>query len=338
MLVHPSQRREDHALYVSWVLAITARWGATLELPDSDQDRQDLVAEFRGAHADLQRTVSDLPKFDELVRHLKRAIRQTQVQEVNTRVSETPAIDWAATYGHILVGGQAMDRGFTVEGLTVTYMPRSLGVGHADNVQQRARFLGYKRSYLGYCRVFLGSAARSAYERYVRHEEDIRERLEAHARTGKPLTEWKREFFLTSQLKPTRRSVLGLDYVRLSFGDEWWYPGAPHEADLEVNRRVVGEFVASLNLVPDSGHPDRTDIQTHQVDQKVSLAKAFDQLLTQYTAAAPDDSQSFTTLRTLLRDYLEEHPKALCSVYVMSSGALPKLRWYCRPPMRTDAP
>jgi hypothetical protein len=49
-----------------------------------------------------------------------------------------------------------MDRGFTVEGLTVTYMPRGLGMGNADTVQQRARFFGYKRSYLGQCRIFVG--------------------------------------------------------------------------------------------------------------------------------------------------------------------------------------
>jgi Z1 domain len=320
MLVHPSRGKVDQGQYASWVQAITGRWGATLELPDSDEDRKELVAEFRDAHADLQRTVADLASFDELIRHLKRAIRQTQVQEVNTRVGETPAIDWAATYGHILVGGQAMDRGFTVEGLTVTYMPRSLGVGNADNVQQRARFLGYKRSYLGYCRVFLGTAAKSAYERYVRHEEDIRGRLEAHLRTGKPLTEWKREFFLTSQLKPTRRSVLGLDYVRTAFGDEWWYPESPHEADLDVNRKVVADFIASLNLVPDSGDPNRTDFQKHLVDENVSLAKAFDELLTQYTVAALDDSQRFTTLRILIQDHIEENPDALCSVYEMSGG------------------
>ncbi len=48
-----------------------------------------------------------------------------------------------------------MDRGFTVKGLTVTYMPRGLGEGNADTVQQRARFFGYKESYLGYCRVRL---------------------------------------------------------------------------------------------------------------------------------------------------------------------------------------
>lgn len=39
------------------------------------------------------------------------------------------------------MGGQKLDRGYTVKGLTVTYMPRPLGVGNADNIQQRARFL-----------------------------------------------------------------------------------------------------------------------------------------------------------------------------------------------------
>ena len=284
------------------------------------KDRQELIAEFRSSYADLRKTVKDLPSFDDLTRHLKRAIRQTQVQEMNTRVGETPTIDWASTYAHILVGGQAMDRGFTVEGLTVTYMPRSLGVGNADNVQQRARFLGYKRSYLGYCRVFLSDDARSAYERYVRHEEDVRSRLEVHIDSGKPLTEWKREFFLTSQLKPCRRSVLGLDYVRMAFGDEWWYPDAPYEADLDLNRRTVEGFVEKLKMRPDRGHADRTEFQKHLVSERVSLATAFDELLTQYTLADPEDSQRFTTLRILIQDYLEENPDATCSVYLMSSG------------------
>ena len=53
---------------------------------------------------------------------------------------ELPEIRWQTEYAWILVGGQALDRGFTVEGLTVTYMPRGLGVGNADTVQQRARF------------------------------------------------------------------------------------------------------------------------------------------------------------------------------------------------------
>ena len=74
---------------------------------------------------------------------------------VNSLADADRNIHWRRNYSWILVGGQVLDRGFTVEGLTVTYMPRGPGVGNADTIQQRARFLGYKRSYLGYCRVFL---------------------------------------------------------------------------------------------------------------------------------------------------------------------------------------
>jgi hypothetical protein len=201
-------------------------------------------------------------------------------------------------------------------------MPRGIGVGNADNVQQRARFLGYKRTYLGYCRVFLENIARDAYQSYVVHEEDVRARLTAHSKAGKPLVDWKREFFLTSQLKPTRRSVLGLDYMRVSFGDDWWYQRVPHDTmdAVEANRDIVKSFLATLKLRPDSGHADRTEVMRHLVDDHVRLAAAFDKLLTQYRVTSAEDSQSFTGLRILIRDYLEDNPNALCSVYLMSGG------------------
>ncbi len=170
--------------------------------------------------------------------------------------------------------------------------------------------------------MFLENIARDAYQNYVVHEEDVRGRLAAHSASGKPLVEWKREFFLTSQLKPTRRSVLGLDYMRHSFGDDWWYQRVPHDTmdAVEANRDIVKGFLATLRLVPDPGHPDRTEFMTHLVDDKVRLATAFDQLLTQYRVTSAEDSQSFTGLRILIRDFLEDNPKALCSVYLMSKG------------------
>ena len=51
-------------------------------------------------------------------------------------------------------------------------------MGNADTVQQRARFFGYKRDYLGLCRVFVGPDVRRAFRGYVEHEEDIRSRVE----------------------------------------------------------------------------------------------------------------------------------------------------------------
>jgi hypothetical protein len=324
MLIHPSQRTMAHGQYHNWVRVVTEQWGEILRLPERDPDRLDLLNDFRAGYYDLCSTVQALPSFEELSKRLKHAIRQTRVEEVNAKAGSTPEIDWHATYPFILVGGQAMDRGFTVEGLTVTYMPRGLGIGNADNVQQRARFLGYKRQYLGLCRVFVESAAHSAYRGYVSHEEDVRARLIAHRSSGRPLTEWKREFFLTRNLKPTRHSVLGLDYMRVRFGDDWWYPATVLEAPetLDLNKKTVEAFVETLSLEPDIGHRNRTRIQQHEVDMAVPLAHAFEDLLTQYRVAGAEESQRLTAILILIQDLLEERPNTHCVVYRMSKGAV----------------
>src|SRR5690606_5341635 len=128
------------------------------------------------------------------------------IMEVNTRGRQrTPQIEWRNEYGWILIGGQAMDRGFTVKGLTVTYMPRGIGVGAADTLQQRARFFGYKRDYLGYCRIYLESDALAAFEAYVAHEEEMRAELQTVRDSGIALTDWKRRFVLSPDLSPCRR-------------------------------------------------------------------------------------------------------------------------------------
>ena len=92
-------------------------------------------------------------------------------------------------------------------------MPRGLGVGNADTVQQRARFFGYKRSYLGFCRIYLEQATSNAFTAYVEHEEDIRRQLIQLQSENQPLTSWKRQFILDRSLRPCRQSVLEFDFI-----------------------------------------------------------------------------------------------------------------------------
>jgi hypothetical protein len=125
MMVHPSQRVSPHQWYLSRVLTVIGTWSALLELAESDPDRQDLIESFRPAYNDLSSTVSNLPPFEALMSQMRVAVRMTQIHEVNAQAGRTPEINWVQAYSHILVGGQAMDRGFTVEGLTVTYHARA---------------------------------------------------------------------------------------------------------------------------------------------------------------------------------------------------------------------
>lgn len=326
MLVHPSQETGRHNVFFRWVRDAKTAWQTALALPETSPDHQDVIAEFEAAYNDLARTVSDIPPFEAIRPRLVHALRQTREEEVNTRGNRrTPPINWHDHYGHILVGGQAMDRGFTVKGLTVTYMPRDIGGGNADTVQQRARFFGYKRSYLGYCRVFLETGAADAYRRYVTHEEDVRSRLAEHA--GRPLAEWRREFLLAQSLKPTRDCVLDLPYMRFSFGATWYVPKVPHETDPLTNRNrdAVRSFVAQLGAQPDGGDDRRTDMQRHLVRHGCRLLSAYEDLLTKYGLGRLAESSRYTALLLQVKQICDDNPGATCTVYVMSRGVNPTL-------------
>lgn len=323
MMVHPSQEVLRHAEYGHWVGQARQQWMETLALQTGDPDQQDLVEEFRRAYDDVAATVPGLPDFNELCAALPRALRRTRIIEVNAARGGTPEVEWRSEYAHILVGGQALDRGFTVEGLTVTYMPRSMGVGNADTIQQRARFLGYKRSYLGYCRVFLEGTVLDAYRRYLVHEEDVRRQLAEYDAAGRPLAEWRRAFFLDSALRPTRLEVLDLDYVRGGYRNEWFDPKAPHDSPeaVENNRRLVDALRERLMLVEDAGDDRRSQMQRHPVAGDESLATIYETLLAPLQVTRPGDFYNYLGLQLQISAHLEANQNARCAVYFISGGA-----------------
>lgn len=321
MLVHPSHLTAQHQEYYNWVRDIFEEWKRILGLPDPDPDKQELVEELRGAYEDLLQTVgNNLPPFSELAPTFRFAFRRTRLLEVNARGGRTPEVDWGSAYGWILVGGQAMDRGFTVEGLTVTYMPRGIGVGNADTVQQRARFFGYKRSYLGFCRVYLEQGTHRAFERYVEHEEDMRRQLEDIRDRRLSLNDWKRAFVLDNALRPCRHNVLEFDYIRGRFSDDWVAPRVvlPTDSVLQANRQTVSGFLEATAFVCDEGHPDRTDTQRHEVARDLSLRDVMERLLIPLRITSSRDSQQITGLLLQLSRALESDPDELCTVYRMS--------------------
>src|SRR5690606_16318372 len=220
MLIHPARERLVHKESVDWAAAAKDEWlGA---LTGSPEDKDDIVPDFVAAYDDLLKTEPDLPPFDAIIEKLPRALRNTTVIEFNTRGSpKTPEIKWRHAEGWILVGGQAVDRGFTVESLTVTYMPRGVGVGNADTLQQRARFFGYKRKYLGICRIWLEAVTRSAFEGYVEHENLMRRELKLLETKQGGLNNWRRRFILDSTLQPCRRNVVSDAYFRATRAGGW---------------------------------------------------------------------------------------------------------------------
>jgi hypothetical protein len=203
---------------------------------------------FKPAYDDLKGTVgAALPSLDELTTHMHSVLRTIMVREVNSTGPGASPINWNASEYWVLVGGAKLDRGFTVEGLVVTYMPRPLATGNADSLQQRARFYGYKEKYLGFCRVYLQRQVRVAFEKYVEHEMDIHKSLDGQR--GKPLKEWARAFILDSSMKPTRAGVIGIPLTEF-LASGWIEPAGAHidPECVENNREVFEEFSRNIEV------------------------------------------------------------------------------------------
>lgn len=321
MMVHPSRIRDVHRTLQLWVGDTIKNWLDIVELAESDPDRVQLLADFHAAWVEARITMPTIAPFDVVTSKLRRALRRTQVIEFNTngRV-RTPEIQWRNADGWILIGGQALDRGFTVDSLTVTYMPRGIGTGNADAVQQRARFFGYKRGYLGLCRVYLESATLAAFRNYVQHEEIMRGELVKLSASGTSLREWTRQFVLSPALRPCRNSVIsvGDEYTRTRGSGGW---AQQREAKLtptlrEANGAVFDRLVEGLALTLDVSYVGDTDAQRHQMASSVSLQRVAE-FLADYHLPDPRDTAMLTALYVTIAAIIEDNPDAQAVVYQM---------------------
>ena len=331
MMVHPSRLRDDHRTYLNWVQAVKDRFSMVLEFEDDVEDKIELLEEFKRAYNDLATTVNDLPPFMNLIGRrtstdvLYHSINNTQIELINAAENgRTPEVDWRNNYSYILVGGQTMARGFTVEGLTVTYMPRNVGVGNIDTIQQRARFFGYKSSYIGLCRVYLDRQTINAYTHYVEHEENLRKSLQETIDKDVSLDNWSRSVILDRAYRVARNNIFSNVINRRSFQNQWREINFPHynNTSIEENRRVIEEFLSQHTeaFQEDSGDENRTDNQRHLVAE-IPLIEIYNEILLRYRVAQPDDSDVSTTIISLVQNYLELEPHSTGLVYQMSKGS-----------------
>jgi len=327
MMIHPSSKQVLHSIYDRWAHAITENWSEIIRLGQDDpqdDEYQGFINEMKAAHSDLGQSVEDLPSFDDLLENLLESISDTELLKVNSSKGNSPQPNWKQHYSHILTGGDILNRGFTVEGLTVSYMPRGLGTGQVDTIQQRARWFGYKEDYLGYCRVFLSADAIRVYESYIDHEEEMRKSLREYAATGLELAGWKRVFFLSSNLQPTRHSILDSEYRRGNFQDKWFRTRAPHQnlTAIENNRKLVAELRRQYESqwAVDPGSDKRSDAQRHLLITDVPLKDIYSSFLTQFSCPNSSDSTDLVGLLLQVGVYLESHPAETCGVYLIRQG------------------
>ena len=211
MLIHNSNLRADHERLQTAIRNLIELWRESLGLPDDDPATHELMALMRAAYDDLCSTVHDPPTWEEVRRQLRDEVWLVEVWMVNSLpLGRDPIGTPFRLKNNILVGGNMLGRGVTIEGLAVTYITRRANnETNADTMEQRARWFGYKREYLDVCRIFVTAQLRDDYTELLRHEDDFWEALRRNQRQRLSIREWPRMLSLDMNmgLKPTRSNV-----------------------------------------------------------------------------------------------------------------------------------
>ena len=212
MMVHIDGRRDTNETFLNWISNNLQDYIDILGAPADDPGRRPFINSLRSSYEAITQFMENAPSFEEILPLIPRAILRTKCHLVQGD-TET-SINWRSEKGHILIGADMLNRGFTIEKLSMSYMPRtSVGRSTADTIEQRCRFFGYKMPYIAVCRVFLSSKSRDEYTAYVEHEEVLRASLK-QCQTIAEFRGNSSTMLLSDLLNPTRSNILSNKLVR----------------------------------------------------------------------------------------------------------------------------
>lgn len=257
MMIHADREQDASKKFYDWIKRLVEIWSDILNLPENDPSKIELVAEFFKNYDEAIRRIQNPPSFEEVMEEVLQVILDTNLElviskDASGKQKKNNEINWANYSSHILVGAEMLNRGYTVEGLAVSYMPRySVAKSNADTIQQRCRFFGYKMNYLDSCRVFLPTDSILEYRDYVEHEEIMRSMLKENT-----LERVEQLMILNSTMNPTRNNVLSDETIRHKLNG-WRQMNALQHID--ENTTFVSDFLSAQTFknYTQYGTPDR---------------------------------------------------------------------------------
>lgn len=242
MMVHVDSTKQWNRTFKEWIDKELRSWRKALKQPEGHIDRQDVIDNFKRLYPNATELYDEeeKPSFEQIYPFFADIINDKKVSLVNSDKDAEVEINWKKNCMHILVGGEMLNRGFTVEKLATTYMPRySLNTTNADTIQQRCRFFGYKRNYIKSCKVFLPSQSVEHYFDYISHEEELR----SHLATCDSLEAAERKILLSDKLRPTRLNILPVSVVRTKLSGIKAMSAFDSASVIAQNNNLVNDFL-----------------------------------------------------------------------------------------------
>ena len=198
MFIHPDRLLESHDQYIGWINALKIKWEGELKADKNSDEHKDLIKHIKNTLEDIKNNSDGeekIPSFsDEFVDYFRESLSKIIPIKFNAgRGLRIPEIEWERDYAHLLIGGQGLDRGFTIEGITVSYLSTPLGSRQQDTILQRARFFGYHKKNRNYIKIFLTDELSDFFRTTFHSDRELRMSLKRHSENPENnLKDWPR--------------------------------------------------------------------------------------------------------------------------------------------------
>lgn len=308
MLIHPDRLTESHRIHIKWVRSYIDHMQMIIKEKDFNANSK-FKSELTEAHHFFKERRKDFISLDDLLEKIKWIFKEIKIKEQNTRsTGAIEKITWKDK-AYIIVAGMNADRGTQIRGLVCTYLSRSTGAGRIDTLQQRARFFGYKKSYLDLIRIYITQESAEFFYKYIEHEEYMLKAIEE----ANGIMPDVRKLYMIPGYDLTRPNIFDGGFkVRKS--EQNITSQRPHNSNFShKNKDLVKAFIKTFfNNINDKSiqHPMRhiefDDIENLLFSMTFGECKQFNKIKTLF----PIFHQSA----------LEDQPGIKYEVYLMSSG------------------
>lgn len=268
MIVHTSHLTADHRQQLELVRTLLADGGY-----HTGECLPRLQALFDDDFAPVSKSrASDLPappRFEELEDDLGEVVTRlyeggNPILLVNSNADADQLAFDAEPVWKIIVGGSKLSRGFTIEGLTVSYFRRKSPT--ADTLMQMGRWCGFRPGYLDLVRLFIARAEAGeadshdvyeAFEAICRDEDSFREELRRYAMPSdgsEPITPRDIPPLVASHLdwvRPTSRNKMynaTIDFRNFGGRPSEHRLAPTSDDDIKFNERLFRQLLENVEL------------------------------------------------------------------------------------------
>nr|WP_292776610.1 Z1 domain-containing protein [Nostoc sp. NMS9] len=186
----------------------------------SDTENQQARKWLDQAYKELNKTAENLLPITELIDELQIQLRRAIPKIINANNPEkepnyNPGMN-------ILIGGNRLGRGVTIDGLMVTYYGRDAKQKVMDTVHQHARMYGYSSQLKDVTRLFLPKHILDAFRSIHEADEAMRQAIGDDIHNIKLQPVW-----IGGNLKPTRSNVLDPSVIDVLVPGSLVFPQSP---------------------------------------------------------------------------------------------------------------